>query len=110
MSLTSRDQTGCVSVVDSSDVNVSTAQSLLTEQDEQLPDGLVVYSVCTCVCVYMCLCVVCVYSSTVRVCSVYVHLCVFVCVCVCVRMYLCVVCVCTVRMCFCVYVCACVCV
>ena len=57
MSLTSRDQTGCVSVVDSSDVNVSTAQSLLTEQDEQLPDGLVVYCVCMCVCVYMCTCV-----------------------------------------------------
>ena len=38
MSLTSRDQTGGVSVVDS---DVTTAQSLLNEQDEQLPDGYV---------------------------------------------------------------------
>lgn len=41
VSLTSRDQTGCVSVVDS-DINVTTAQSLLNEQEEQqLPDGYV---------------------------------------------------------------------
>ena len=38
VSLTSRDQTGGVSVVDS-DVAMTTAQSLLTEHDNQLPDG-----------------------------------------------------------------------
>ena len=41
VSLTSRDQTGGVSVVDS-DVNITTAQSLLNEQEElQLPDGYI---------------------------------------------------------------------